>query len=29
LQLWHSNVIIDYPAMNITLPTRMDIELRK
>ncbi|HAB35036.1 MAG TPA: hypothetical protein DCE58_00390 [Cryomorphaceae bacterium] len=29
LQLWHSDVIIDYPAMNITLPTRMDIELRK
>jgi len=29
LQLWHSDVIIDYPAMNISLPTRMDIELRK
>jgi len=29
LQLWHSDVVIDYPPMNIALPTRMDIELRK
>ncbi|MEJ6499080.1 MAG: hypothetical protein QNK62_04640 [Cryomorphaceae bacterium] len=29
LQLWHSTVLIDYPDMNIVLPTRMDIELRK